>query len=68
MNIRTKEDVDKENVSLRHQVKMFKLKYEMANNALKQITLLGKKELEDFETRSKRRQTNNKLGGANGHN
>ena len=68
MHIRTKEDVDKENVLLRHQVKMFKLKYEMANNALKQITLLGEKELEDFETRSKSRQANNKLGGANGHN
>ena len=68
MNIRTKEDVDKENVLLRHQVQMLKLKYEMANNALKQITLLGEKELEDFETRSKSRQANNKLGGANGHN
>ena len=68
MHVRTKEDVDKENVLLRHQVRMLKLKYEMANNALKQITLLGEKELEDFETRSKNRQANNKLGGANGHN
>jgi hypothetical protein len=47
---------------------MLTLKFEMANNALKQITLLGEKELEDFETRSKSRQANNKLGGANGHN
>tara|TARA_Y100001951_G_C11238813_1_gene239176 strand:+ start:642 stop:833 length:192 start_codon:yes stop_codon:yes gene_type:complete len=62
MHVRTREDVEKENTLLRHQNKMLKLKYEMVNNALKQMKLLSEKEIEDFEAR-----TNNKLGGANGH-
>ena len=62
MHVRTLDDVEKENTLLRHQNKMLKLKYEMANNALKQITLLGEKELEDSMPK-----TNNKRGGTNGH-
>ena len=62
MHARTREDVEKENTLLRHQNKMLKLKYEMVNNALKQLKLLSEKEIEDFEAR-----TNNKLGGTNGH-
>jgi len=42
MHIRTKEDIEKENVLLRHKCKMLKIKYDMVNGALKKVNgLIG---------------------------
>ena len=37
MHVRTKEDIEKENVLLKHQYKMLKIKYNMVNEALKKV-------------------------------
>ena len=37
MDIRSKEEIERENVKLRHQYKMLKLKYNMVNEALKKV-------------------------------
>ena len=43
MHVRTKEDIEKENVLLKHQYKMLKI-----NGALKKITLLSMRPSADF--------------------
>tara|TARA_R100000687_G_scaffold76607_1_gene68671 strand:+ start:560 stop:754 length:195 start_codon:yes stop_codon:yes gene_type:complete len=48
MHVRTKEDIEKENVLLKHQYKMLKIKYDMVNGALKKITLLSMRPSADF--------------------
>jgi len=71
MEIRSKEEIERENVKLRHQYKMLKLKYNMVNGALqkinrltedKAITTTGESALQETPT-----ITTNNEGGPHGH-
>ena len=58
MEIRSKEEIERENVKLRHQYKMLKLKYNMVNGALQKINRL---------THARAPTTTNHAGGPYGH-
>ena len=50
MEIRPKDEIEKENVLLRHKYKTLQLKYDMVNNALKKLNLLTQSEISKFNT------------------
>jgi len=69
MEIRTKEEIERENTLLRHKYKTLKLKYDMVNNALKKLNLLTESELSDFNSRTNALTKAMKIGGEKyGHN
>jgi hypothetical protein len=65
MEIRSKEEIERENVKLRHQYKMLKLKYNIVNGALQKINRLTQEKT--ITTNQETPTTTNNAGGPHGH-
>ncbi len=65
MEIRSKEEIERENVKLRHQYKMLKLKYNIVNGALQKINRLTQEKT--ITTSQETPTTTNNAGGPHGH-
>ena len=68
MEIKSKNELERENLTLRHKYKMLKIKYNMINKALKRMTLLFTQPTNDFINVKNTLRIENTKGEKHGHN